>query len=173
MSFDATKLANPATAALRAYDPGHDLPSLRRRFGTAIAELGSNENPLGPSPLALEAMRAALATAWRYPDPRGAALKEALSRSLDVEVDRIALGNGSHELLMLLAQCFADPAHSVVYSQYGFAVFPIATAAAGAQAIQVPALSRDDAQAPLGHDLDAIAAAVRADTRLVDRKSVV
>lgn len=167
MSFDATKLANPATAALRAYDPGHDLPSLRRRFGTAIAELGSNENPLGPSPLALEAMRAALATAWRYPDPRGAALKEALSRSLDVEVDRIALGNGSHELLMLLAQCFADPAHSVVYSQYGFAVFPIATAAAGAQAIQVPALPRDDAQAPLGHDLDAIAAAVRADTRLV------
>ena len=167
MSFDATRLANPATAALRAYDPGHDLPLLRRRFGAAIAELGSNENPLGPSPLALEAMRAALATAWRYPDPRGAALKAALSRSLDMDVDRIALGNGSHELLMLLAQCFADPAHSVVYSQYGFAVFPIATAAAGAQAIRVPALPRDDAQAPLGHDLDAIAAAVRADTRLV------
>lgn len=167
MSFDPTRLANPATAALRAYDPGHNLPSLRQRFGAAIAELGSNENPLGPSPLALEAMREALATAWRYPDPRGAALKAALARSLDVEVDRIALGNGSHELLMLLAQCFADPAHSVVHSQYGFAVFPIATAAAGAQAIQVPALPRDDAQAPLGHDLDAIAAAVRADTRLV------
>lgn len=167
MSFDATRLANPATAALRAYDPGHDLPTLRRRFGAAIAELGSNENPLGPSPLALEAMREALATAWRYPDPRGAALKAALARSLDVDADRIALGNGSHELLMLLAQCFADPAHSVVYSQYGFAVFPIATAAAGAQAIQVPALPRDDARAPLGHDLDAIAAAVREDTRLV------
>lgn len=167
MSFDATKLANRATAALRAYDPGHDLPSLRRRFGAAIAELGSNENPLGPSPLALEAMHEALATAWRYPDPRGAALKAALSRSLDVEVDRIALGNGSHELLMLLAQCFADPAHSVVHSQYGFAVFPIAAAAAGAHAIQVPALPREDARAPLGHDLDAIAAAVRADTRLV------
>lgn len=167
MSFDATRLANPATAALRAYDPGHDLPTLRRRFGAMIAELGSNENPLGPSPLALEAMREALATAWRYPDPRGAALKAALARSLDVDADRIALGNGSHELLMLLAQCFADPAHSVVYSQYGFAVFPIATAAAGAQAIQVPALPRDDARAPLGHDLDAIAAAVREDTRLV------
>jgi histidinol-phosphate aminotransferase len=68
---------------------------------------------------------------------------------------------------MLLAQCFADPAHSVVFSQYGFAVFPIATAAVGAQAVRVPALPRDHATAPFGHDLDAIAAAIRADTRLV------
>ncbi|RYD16703.1 MAG: histidinol-phosphate transaminase [Lysobacteraceae bacterium] len=167
MSFDAARLATPALRALRAYDPGHDLPQLRQRFGDAIAELGSNENPLGPSPLALEAMHGSLASAWRYPDPRGAALKAALADSLGVEAACIVLGNGSHELLMLLAQAFADPSHSVVYSQYGFAVFPIATAAAGAQAIQVPALPRDDPQAPLGHDLDAIADAVRADTRLV------
>ncbi|MBA8886284.1 histidinol-phosphate aminotransferase [Dokdonella fugitiva] len=166
-SFDASRLANPATAALRAYDPGHDLPALRQRFGAAIAELGSNENPLGPSPLALEAMRAALAESWRYPDPRGAALKNALARRLGVGADRIALGNGSHELLMLLAQCFADPAHSIVFSQYGFAVFPIATAAAGAQPIRVPALPRDHASAPFGHDLDALAAAVQGDTRIV------
>jgi histidinol-phosphate aminotransferase len=166
-AFDAGKLANPATAALRAYDPGHDLPALRRRFGAAIAELGSNENALGPSPRALEAMRAALAESHRYPDPRGAALKAALSARLGVEAARIALGNGSHELLMLLAQCFADPAHSVVFSQYGFAVFPIATAAAGAQPIRVPALPREHATAPFGHDLDALAGAVREDTRLV------
>ncbi|MET0229304.1 MAG: hypothetical protein ABW186_00065, partial [Rhodanobacteraceae bacterium] len=57
-AFDAGKLANAATSALRAYDPGHDLPALRERFGDAIAELGSNENPLGPSPRAIEAMRA-------------------------------------------------------------------------------------------------------------------
>ncbi|MEP7042107.1 MAG: histidinol-phosphate transaminase [Dokdonella sp.] len=167
MTFDATRLANPATAALRAYDPGHDLPSLRKRFGTAIAELGSNENALGPSPLAIEAMRTALAESHRYPDPRGAALKRALAAHLGVTESRIALGNGSHELLMLLAQCFADAAHSVVFSQYGFAVFPIATAAAGAQPIRVPALPRDHPSAPFGHDLEAIAAAVRADTRLV------
>ncbi len=165
--FDATRLANPATAALRAYDPGHDLPALRQRFGAAIAELGSNENALGPSPRALEAMRAALAESYRYPDPRGAALKAALSAQLGVDTGRIALGNGSHELLMLLAQCFADPAHSVVFSQYGFAVFPIATAAAGAQPIRVPALPREHASAPFGHDLDALAQAVREDTRLV------
>jgi len=167
VTFDATRLANPATAALRAYDPGHDLPALRQRFGAAIAELGSNENPLGPSPLALEAMRAALSESYRYPDPRGAALKAALSAQLGVSAERLALGNGSHELLMLLAQCFADAAHSVVFSQYGFAVFPIATAAAGAQPIRVPALPRAHASAPFGHDMDAIAAAIRADTRLV------
>jgi histidinol-phosphate aminotransferase len=167
MSFDATTLANTTTAALRAYDPGHDLPALRKRFGAAIAELGSNENPFGTSPRALDAMHAALAGSFRYPDPRGAALKSALAQHLGVGAERVALGNGSHELLMLLAQCFADPAHSVVFSQYGFAVFPIATAAVGAQAICVPALPRDHVTAPFGHDLDAIAAAVCANTRLV------
>ena len=167
MSFDALHLANAATTALRAYDPGHDLPALRQRFGAAIAELGSNENPFGPSRRALRAMRTALAAAWRYPDPRGAALKAALAWHLGVATERIALGNGSHELLMLLAQCFADPAHSVVFSQYGFAVFPIATAASGARPICVPALPRWDAHAPYGHDLDALATAVRDDTRLV------
>ena len=167
MTFDAALLANPATAALRAYDPGHDLPALRERFGSRIAELGSNENPLGPSPRALDAMHASLAQSFRYPDPRGTALKAALSMHLGVDAERIALGNGSHELLMMLAQCFADPEHSVVYSQYGFAVLPIATAAAGARPIRVPALPRAHAAAPFGHDPDALAAAVRADTRLV------
>ena len=165
--FDATGIANATTAALCAYDPGHDLPELRQRFGAEIAELGSNENPLGPSPRALEAMRAALPECFRYPDPRGTTLKSALAEHLGVAMERIALGNGSHELLMLLAQCFADPAHSVVFSQYGFAVFQIATASSGAQAICVPALPRGHPTAPMGHDLDAIAMAVRADTRLI------
>ena len=166
-AFDAGTLANAATSALRAYDPGHDLPALRKRFGAEIAELGSNENPLGPSPLAIEAMRGALHETFRYPDPRGLSLKVALSTKLGVAIDRIALGNGSHELLIQLAQCFADASHSVVFSQYGFAVFPIATAAAGAVALRVPALPREQPNAPYGHDLDAMAAAVRADTRLV------
>ncbi|MBS0382680.1 MAG: histidinol-phosphate transaminase [Proteobacteria bacterium] len=165
--FDPARLANPATAKLHAYDPGHDLPVLRARFGRAIAELGSNENPLGPSPRALKAMRDALPEAFRYPDPRGSALKLALSEQLGVGTERIALGNGSHELLILLAQCFADPKHSIVYSQYGFAVFPIATAATGAQAVCVPALPRRHRSAPLGHDLVAMARAVRRNTRIV------
>jgi histidinol-phosphate aminotransferase len=167
VSFDAARLANAATAALRAYDPGHDLPTLRRRFGEAIAELGSNENPLGPSPAATAAIQGAIGQAWRYPDPRGAALKSAIGAKLGVAHDRIALGNGSHELLILLAQCFADATHSVAFSEYGFAVFPIAAAVAGARPIRVPALAREDARAPFGHDLAAIAAATRDDTRLV------
>ena len=164
--FDAARLANAATAKLRPYDPGHDLPALRERFGDAIAELGSNENPRGPSPRALKVMRAALGETFRYPDPRGMVLKRALAGHLDVGVERIALGNGSHELLMLLAQCFADAKHSIVFSQFGFAVFPIATAAADARAICVPALPRSDRAAPLGHDLGAMAKSIRRDTRI-------
>ncbi|MGH8145245.1 MAG: histidinol-phosphate transaminase [Rhodanobacteraceae bacterium] len=165
--FDPVRLANRATANLRAYDPGHDLPALREHFGAAIAELGSNENPLGASPRALEAMRAALPESFRYPDPRGAALKRALSGHLGIDGERIALGNGSHELLMLLAQCFAGPECSIVFSQFGFAVFPIATAAVGAQAVCVPALPRGHRTAPCGHDLAAMAKAIRGDTRII------
>ena len=165
--FDAARLATPVTAALRAYDPGHDLPLLRERFGPQLAELGSNENPLGPGPRSRAALRAALAGVARYPDPRGAGLKQALAAALGVAPAGIALGNGSHELLMLLAQCFADAAHAVAFSQHGFAVFPIAAAAAGAPAIAVPSLPRDDPQAPWGHDLRAMAAAIDSRTRLV------
>jgi len=166
-TFDAASLANTATRALRAYDPGHDLPAVRKRFGPTLVELGSNENPLGPSPLALAAIEAALAAAFRYPDPQGGALKAALATHHAVDAAQIVLGNGSHELLMLIAQCFVDAQTSVVFSEFGFAVFPIATAAAGAQAIRVPALAREHASMPRGHDLDAMANAIRPDTRIV------
>jgi histidinol-phosphate aminotransferase len=165
--FDAATLANRATSALRAYDPGHDLPALRRRFGGVLSELGSNENPLGPGKLATRAATHALEDIWRYPDPLGLSLKQRLSGELGVPVPGITLGNGSHELLMLLAQCFADADHPVVHSQFGFAVFPIAAAAAGAPSIAVPAFPADHPEAPYGHDLDAIAKAVTPTTRLV------
>jgi histidinol-phosphate aminotransferase len=167
VEFDAAGLANTATRALRAYDPGHDLPALRKRFGNVLAELGSNENPLGPSPQALAAIQSALPEIFRYPDPQGMALKAALARHHRVEPSQITLGNGSHELLMLIAQCFADASTSIVFSEFGFAVFPIAAAATGTRAIRVPALSRDHATMPLGHDLDAMAGAIQADTRIV------
>lgn len=165
--FDAARLANRVTASLRAYDPGLDLPALRTRFGASLAELGSNENPLGPPAGAVAAMRAAAACVHRYPDPRGGALKDALARRFGVGPESIALGNGSHELLMLLAQCFADADHSVAYSQFGFAVFPIATAASGARAIAVPALPRDHPEMPYGHDPEGLARAVDGGTRLL------
>lgn len=155
-------------AALKAYDPGHDLPALRQRFAPApLAELGSNENPLGPAPAVLEALRTLPATELlRYPDPLGLALRRALAARLGIDPAMVALGNGSHELLMLLAQCFAGPGDEVVFSEYGFAVFPIATAAVGATPVRVPALPRAGA-APRGHDLPALGAAVGPRARLV------
>ncbi len=166
-AFDAAALANAATSRLAAYDPGHDLPTLRRRFGGALAELGSNENPLGPSARAIAAIESALPEVLRYPDPKGGALKAALAAHLHADPAQITLGNGSHELLMLIAQCFADASVSIAFSEFAFAVFPIATAAVGARAIRVPALLRDDVRMPYGHDLDAIAASLCDDTRIV------
>ncbi|KRB08974.1 hypothetical protein ASD86_04510 [Lysobacter sp. Root690] len=152
---------------LKAYDPGHDLVALRRRFGEAnLAELGSNENPYGPSPAARQAILESLHALHRYPDPLGADLKRALATRHGVDVSQLQLGNGSHELLMQLAQVFAGPGDEVVFSRYGFAVFALATQCAGATMRVVEALPRDAAM-PCGHDLDAIAAAIGPQTRLV------
>jgi len=155
-------------AALKAYDPGHDLPALRARAApAALAELGSNENPLGPPPAVLDALhRLPVAEVFRYPDPLGLALRRSLAARLEVDPSMIALGNGSHELLMLLAQCFVAPGDEVVFSEFGFAVFPIGTAAVGATPVRVPALPRAG-DAPRGHDLAALAAAVGPGARLV------
>ena len=151
---------------LRAYDPGHDLVALRRRFDMQLLELGSNESPYGPSPAAREAVVGQLGVLHRYPDPLGADLKRALAATHGVDATQVLLGNGSHELLMQLAQAFAGPGSEVVFSRYGFAVFALATQAADATARIVEALP-DTSAMPLGHDLDAIAAAITPATRLV------
>ena len=160
---------NAVVARLRAYDPGHDLVALRARAGSpgVLAELGSNENAWGPSPRVIDVLRAIdPAELYRYPDPRGGRLKQGLAERHHVAPEQIALGNGSHELLMLVAQCFAQPGDEVVFSQYGFAVFPIGTAAAGATPVVVPAFSRDSAM-PRGHDLAAFPARLSPRTRIV------
>ncbi|UJB21075.1 MULTISPECIES: histidinol-phosphate transaminase [Lysobacter] len=159
--------AQPGVQRLKAYDPGHDLVALRRKFGEAnLAELGSNENPYGPSPAARQAILDSLHALHRYPDPLGADLKRAIAARHGVDVKQIQLGNGSHELLMQLGQVFAGPGDEIVFSRYGFAVFALSAQAAGAQMRIVEALPRDAAM-PNGHDLDAIAAAVGPATRLV------
>ncbi|HEU0305739.1 MAG TPA: histidinol-phosphate transaminase [Lysobacter sp.] len=152
--------ASRGVQGLRAYDPGHDLVAFRRKFGEALVELGSNENPYGPSPAARMAILDQLHSLHRYPDPLGLDLKRALAEKHGIGVAQILLGNGSHELLMQLAQVFAGEGDDVVFSRYGFAVFALATQCAGANARVVDALPRDHATMPLGHDLDAIAAAV-------------
>ena len=164
-SPDFEALAQPGIRGLRAYDPGHDVVALRQRFGDALVELGSNENPHGCSPRALEAAREALVLAHRYPDPLGAGLKRALSARLDWPTAGIGLGNGSHELLMQFAQLFAGPGAAVLASQHGFAVYALAARTVGAPLVLAPSLP-PDADMPLGHDLEALAAACRPDVRL-------
>jgi histidinol-phosphate aminotransferase len=160
--------ASRGVQGLRAYDPGHDLVAFRRKFGEEnLVELGSNENPYGPSPAARMAILDQLHSLHRYPDPLGLDLKRALAATHGVDVGQILLGNGSHELLMQMAQVFAGEGDEVVYSRYGFAVFALATQCAGAKARVVEALPRDHATMPLGHDLDAIAMAVTPATKLV------
>ena len=167
MRFDPAALAQPGIRRLQAYDPGHDIVALRRRFADpALVELGSNENPFGPSPRVGAAIASALPLLHRYPDPRGGALKAALAAALGVEAAQLVLGNGSHELLVLLAQVFAGPGCEVLMSRHGFAVYALAAQAVGATLTVVAPLPRDGAM-PLGHDCAAIAAAAGENTRLV------
>lgn len=168
MSDALLQRATPALRALCAYDPGHDLPGLRAaRAPDTLIELGSNENAWGPSPAALAAIAAVDPhEIWRYPDPRGLALRERLAAKHGVAVDEIALGNGSHELLMQLAQIFCAPGDQLLHAEFGFAVYPIAARAVGAEPVAAPALAATDAM-PRGLDLAAMAARVSPRTRLV------
>lgn len=160
-------LAVPAIRGLRAYDPGHDLVSLRRKFAPQpMVELGANENPYGPSPRVRDAVLGALDGLHRYPDPRGSELRCALAARHGVDPAQVVLGNGSHELLMQLARIFAGPGVEVVVPEYGFAVFAIAARAVGAALRVAPALGADDAM-PHGHDLASLRAAVTPRTRLM------
>ncbi len=155
-----------AVAALRAYDPGHDLVALRRTASAPLLELGSNENPDGPSPRVRDAILGVLDTLHLYPDPRGGDLRHALAARHGIAMPQVVLGNGSHELLMQLAQAYAGPGDEVVMSQYGFAVFAIAAQASGARLRVAPAWAADTAM-PRGHDLDALLDAVGPATRLL------
>jgi len=160
-------LAQPGIQGLRAYDPGHDLVAFRRRFADRhLIELGSNENPYGPSAKAKEAILGTIHASFRYPDPLGGDLKRALATTHGVDAASIVLGNGSHELLMQFAQIFAGPGIDVVASRYGFAVYAIAAQAAGAS-LRVAPCQADDRAMPYGHDLDAILATITPQTRLV------
>lgn len=161
------QLAVEHVRTLAPYVPGKPIEELERELGISnIIKLASNENPFGPSPLAVEAMQHALTDTWLYPDGSGHVLKHKLAKKLGVEVNQITLGNGSNDALVLLAEAFLSPGLEAVYSQYGFAVYPIAIQATGAKGVCVPALPVDSAM-PLGHDLAAMARAINERTRIV------
>jgi histidinol-phosphate aminotransferase len=160
-------LAPSHIRAIAPYLPGKPISELAREMGLAeadIVKLASNENPLGPSPKARAAIAAGLDGVALYPDGNGFELKAAIVGHLadrrGVGIAGIVLGNGSNDVLELAAHALLGPGTSAVYSEHAFAVYPLATQAAGARGIAVPARA-------YGHDLAAMRAAVVDDTRVV------
>lgn len=156
-------LAPAHIRSIAPYQPGKPISDVARELGmdeSDIIKLASNENPLGPSPRALAAIEKAVAELALYPDGGGYALKEVIGRRFGVKHEEIILGNGSNDVLELAARTFLGPGTSAVYSQHAFAVYPLATQAVGAVGIEVPAKA-------YGNDLDALLAAIRADTRML------
>lgn len=161
--IDACELAPSYVRAIAPYQPGKPTSELAREMGldeAGIVKLASNENPLGVSPAVRSAIQAQVGELARYPDGSGFDLKLALSRHYSVDTAQVVLGNGSNDVLELIARVFLAPGTSSVFSEHAFAVYPLAIQAVGATLIQVPAKD-------YGHDLAAMAAAVREDTRVL------
>ena len=147
--------------AISAYVPGKPITELAREFKldvNSIIKLASNENPRGISPKAKAAVEAALGGVALYPDQFELVAK--LADRLGVDRGQIILGSGSNDLLDLAARAFLMPGRSAVSSQYAFPIYPIATLTAGGENIITPAKG-------YGHDLDAMLAAIRPDTKLL------
>ena len=156
-------LAPDYIRAIMAYQPGKPISELAREMGIAeesIVKLASNENPLGMSVRARDAAIAAIGEISRYPDGGAFALKKALCARFGVKPEQLVIGNGSNDILELASQAFLAPGLSAVYSRHAFAVYPLATNARGARGIEVAAKN-------FGHDLDAMAAAIEPQTRVV------
>jgi len=147
--------------AISPYQPGKPITELAREMGIpvdSIVKLASNENPLGMSPKARQAVEAAIAGIERYPDQFELIAKVA--ERCGVAPGQVVLGNGSNDVLDLIARVFLAPGRSAVFAQHAFAVYPLATLSTGAELIATPAKN-------YGHDLAAMRAAIRSDTRIV------
>ncbi len=162
-SKDSVLIAPPHVAAIAPYQAGKPIEELAREFGLdpkQIVKLASNENPLGMPESARLAIVAATAQLGRYPDPAGFDLKQALSTRWSVPQNWLTLGNGSNDILELVASALLEPGSSVVYAQHAFVVYRLATQARGARHLVVPAKD-------FGHDLPAMLEAIDDTTRIV------
>ncbi|NTV72327.1 MAG: histidinol-phosphate transaminase [Azonexaceae bacterium] len=153
--------ALPYVRAISAYQPGKPITELAREMGIpveSIVKLASNENPLGMSPKAKNAVEAAISGIERYPDQFD--LIKAVAERCGVTQGQVVLGNGSNDVLDLVARVFLAPGRSAIFAQHAFAVYPLATLSTGAELISTPAKN-------YGHDLAAMRAAIRPDTRII------
>lgn len=161
MTFNATELANVGIRNLSPYQAGKPIEEVERELGIKnIVKLASNENPLGLSPRVKAALTEMLTGLARYPDANGFYLKAKIAEKFGVQANQVTLGNGSNDVLELLARTFVNDEHEVIYSQHAFVVYPLVTQALGAKGIAVPAKD-------YGHDLDAMLAAITPRTRMI------
>ena len=154
---------NPHLKNVPVYQPGRPIEEVARELGlpaASIIKLASNENPFGPSPLALAAMREALPGVNLYPDGNAFYLKRKLAEKLGLETTNLILGNGSNEIIEFIGHALLSPDADVVVSEFCFAVYPIVTRMFGANLITVPAKA-------YGHDLPAMLRAITPRTRVV------
>ena len=159
-----SSLAKAGIDSLHTYEPGRPIEEAARTPGSLKAEdfikLASNENALGPSPRAMEAMRLNAAAMHAYPDGGTYALRRAIAAKLDVGMDEVLPANGSNEIIELLSHVFLGPGTSIVMAQYAFVVYRLVAACFGAEVVDVP-------MQDFTHDLGAMCDAVREDTRIV------
>ncbi|HLV48478.1 MAG TPA: histidinol-phosphate transaminase [Aliidiomarina sp.] len=159
--FDAGQLALPGIRQLQPYQAGKPIEELERELGlTNIVKLASNENPLGVSPMVQKALSEKVSSLARYPDANGFYLKSALADKYNVKVSQVTLGNGSNDVLELLARTYVSAQNEVIFSQHAFVVYPLVTKAIGATPVAVPAVD-------YGHDLDAMLTAINDRTRMI------
>jgi histidinol-phosphate aminotransferase len=150
------ELANPQLRDITVYEPGKPIEETARELGIepdAIIKLASNENPLGPSPKAIEAMRAAVQNAHLYPDGSGFYLRKAIAAKLGLMPENVILGNGSNEVIEFLGHAFLNPGDDVITSQYAFIVYKLLATSFAARTIELPT---PNFQQDLGATLDAI-----------------
>jgi len=153
-----SKLGLKHIQAIAPYVGGRPISEVAREYGldeSKIVKLASNENPLGMPKSAQDAMLAAAGDLGRYPDSNGFELKKVLSERLDVPADWITLGNGSNDILELAARAVAQLGDDIIFSRHAFAVYPLASQAVGARAIEIAPT------ASYGHDLPAMLKAVQ------------
>ncbi len=154
-------LAVKGVQQLQPYQPGKPIEELQRELGLQrVVKLASNENPLGPSPLAMTAMEQQLKQVWLYPDGSGYQLRQALALKHGVEMGQITLGNGSSDPLEFVVRVFVHSGEEVLYSHHSFALYPLLAQMVGGIGIAAPATE-------FGHDLTALQANITPRTKVI------
>lgn len=168
MSNSFTSLATAGVQQLKAYLPGKPVDELERELGiSGSIKLASNENPLGPSPKAIKAIRDHCSTVNYYPDGSGFKLTNRIAEKHKIVPKCITLGNGSNDILELVARTFLTPESSAVYSEYSFAIYPLVVQAVGAKANIARANPATHNIMPHGHNPETMLSSIDNVTKVI------